>query len=71
LGVDAIPEKFLTNLELRDVIVDMANDLFNDCQISEYGSYRDDVGNTSTFTTITCRNKKEIEKLRTAPSMLF
>lgn len=43
LGVDAIPEKFLTNLELRDVIVDMANDLFNDCQISEYGSYRDDV----------------------------
>lgn len=43
LGVDAIPEKFLTNLELRDVIVDMANDLFNDCQISEYGSYHDDV----------------------------
>lgn len=28
LGVTAIPEKFLSNLELRDVIVEMADDLF-------------------------------------------
>ena len=43
LGVDAVPKKFLTKLELRDVIIEIANDLFNDCKISEYGSYRDDV----------------------------
>ncbi|MGI6173935.1 MAG: ADP-ribosylglycohydrolase family protein [Christensenellales bacterium] len=35
LGVDAIPQKFLTNLELRDVIEDIANDLFCDCQTDD------------------------------------
>lgn len=43
LGLKAIPEKFLTNLELRETILEIADDLFNDCKISEYGSYRDDV----------------------------
>lgn len=43
LGVDAIPEKYLTNLELRDVILEMANDLFYDYKINEYGSYLDNI----------------------------
>lgn len=36
LGYDAIPEKFKTNLELRDVILELADDLCNDCPIDEY-----------------------------------
>ena len=28
LGMNAIPEKFLTNLELKDVIIEMAEDLY-------------------------------------------
>lgn len=43
LGMTAIPDKFLTNLELRDTILEIADDLFNDCRMSEYGSYRDEV----------------------------
>ena len=39
----AIPKKFLDNLELKDVILEIADDLFNDCKISEYGSYRDEI----------------------------
>ena len=43
LGMKAIPQKFIENLELKDVILEIADDLYNDCKISEYGSYRDDV----------------------------
>lgn len=43
LGMKAIPKKFLDNLELKDVILEIADDLFNDCKISEYGSYRDEI----------------------------
>ena len=43
LGMKAIPQKFLDNLELKDVILEIADDLYNDCKISEYGSYRDEV----------------------------
>lgn len=43
LGVDAIPDRYLENLELRDVIAEIARDLFNDCRISEYGAYQDEV----------------------------
>lgn len=41
LGLKAIPEKFLHNLELKDTILEIADDLFNDCQMSEYDSYHD------------------------------
>jgi len=41
LGVDAIEEKWKTNLELIDVITEMADDICHGCQMSEYGSYRD------------------------------
>ena len=43
LGMSSIPDKYLANLELRDVILEMADDLYNDCQISEYGSSRDEI----------------------------
>ena len=43
LGMKAIPQKFIENLELKDVILEIADDLYNDCKISEYGSYRDEV----------------------------
>ena len=43
LGLKAIPEKYLERLELRDVILDLADDLFNDCQMEEYGDYEDPI----------------------------
>ncbi len=43
LGMKAIPQKFIDNLELKDVILEIADDLYNDCKITEYGSYRDEV----------------------------
>ena len=35
-GFDGLPEKYLLNLELKDIILEMADDLFNDCQIYEF-----------------------------------
>lgn len=43
LGLSAIPPKYLDTLELRDVILELADDLFNDCQMEEYGDYRDPI----------------------------
>lgn len=43
LGVNAIPEKFIKNLELKDLIEDVATDLYNDCKISEFSDYSDEV----------------------------
>lgn len=43
LGMSAIPEKFLNNLELKETILEIADDLFNDCKITEYGGYNDEV----------------------------
>ena len=42
LGMSAIPQKYLDKLELKDVITEIADDLYNDCQMSEYGSYHDE-----------------------------
>lgn len=39
LGIDAIPQKYLDKLELKDVILKIAEDLHHDCQISEYGPW--------------------------------
>ncbi|MBE7036156.1 MAG: ADP-ribosylglycohydrolase family protein [Ruminococcaceae bacterium] len=41
LGLSAIPQKFLDYLELKDVITEIADDLYHDCQMTEYGSYYD------------------------------
>lgn len=43
LGLASIPERFLRHLELKDVILELADDLYYDCQMSEYGSYYDPV----------------------------
>lgn len=43
LGIDNIPQKFLENLELRDTILEIADDLFEDCKMSEYGEYYDEI----------------------------
>lgn len=39
LGLKKIPKKFIDKLELKDVICEIAEDLYHDCQISEYGSH--------------------------------
>lgn len=43
LGYDKIPKKFLTTLELKDIILEISDDLFHDCQMTEYGTYCDEV----------------------------
>ena len=43
LGYHKIPQKFLTALELKQIILDIADDLFHDCQMTEYGPYYDKV----------------------------
>ena len=41
LGYRAIDRKWTNDLELRDVILEVADDLCHGCQMSEYGRYRD------------------------------
>lgn len=43
LGMSAIPPQYLENLELKKVTLELADDLYYDCRISEYSSYRDEV----------------------------
>lgn len=43
LGLSKIPQKYKDNLELYDVIIEIADDLYNDCKITEYGSYHDEI----------------------------
>lgn len=43
LGLEKIPQKYLANLELKDVITEIADDLYNGCKMSEYGDYCDEV----------------------------
>jgi ADP-ribosylglycohydrolase len=43
LGIEAIPQHFKDGLELTDVLEEIAKDLYNDCKMSEYSDYRDDV----------------------------
>ena len=41
IGYDAIEEKWKKNLELHDVILEMADDLCHGCLMDEYGHYED------------------------------
>lgn len=41
LGLERIPDKWIRNLELKDIILEIADDLFHDCRISEYGDEED------------------------------
>ena len=43
VGLSGIPAKYTENLELRGLILEMADDLWADCRISEYGDERDPV----------------------------
>lgn len=42
LSLDKIPDKFIQPLELKDVIEELAVDMYEDCKMSEYSSYRDE-----------------------------
>ena len=42
LGYEAIEEKWKKDLELSDVILEVADDLCHGCQMSEYSPYRDE-----------------------------
>ena len=41
LGANAIPQKYTDKLELKEVILEIADDLHHDCQIAEYGPWDD------------------------------
>ena len=51
LGESAIPARFLEHLELRDLIRDIADDLYADCKMEEYGDYYDPVWEAKYITT--------------------
>lgn len=41
MGKEDLPKNWLQKLELREVIEEIADDLTNDCKMSEYGNYYD------------------------------
>ncbi|MEE3499840.1 MAG: hypothetical protein VZS12_12165, partial [Ruminococcus bromii] len=41
LGYEAIEQKWLKNLELKDVILEIAEDLAQGCRMNEYSDYYD------------------------------
>ena len=43
LGLKGISKKYLDNLELKEVIFEITDDLYNDCKITEYGSCHDEI----------------------------
>lgn len=45
LGLSNIPQKYKTNLEFYDVLTVLADDLLDDCQMTEYGDYYDEEWN--------------------------
>lgn len=43
VGLSGIPAKYIEKLELRDLILEIADDLWHDCRISEYGYEHDPI----------------------------
>ncbi len=41
VGFSGISDEWTRNLELKDIIMEIADDLFHDCRISEYGNEKD------------------------------
>ena len=41
LGLSKIPKKYIDNLELVDVLTELADDLYYDCQLDEYTQVSD------------------------------
>ena len=46
VGYEAMNEKWKRDLELSDIILEIADDLCHGCVMTEYGSYRDEVWET-------------------------
>lgn len=49
LGLEGIPAEWSRELELKDIILEIADDLFHDCRISEYGKEEDPEWETKYF----------------------
>lgn len=60
LGLSAIPEKYTKNLERLDVITEIADDLYYDCNIDEYTRSTDprDIAWEEKYVHITYPRKK-------------
>ena len=58
LGFEAIDEKWKKNIELYDVIDEMALDLCHGCAMSEYGHYRDEIWMTKYIDMRRCEIQK-------------
>ncbi len=43
LDIDAIPQKYLEKLELKDLIEEITADLYNGCKMDSYSDYQDEV----------------------------
>ena len=43
LGIEKIPEHYKHDIELKDEIIEIANDLFVDCPVSEYSDLNDEM----------------------------
>ena len=67
VGYDAIDEKWKRNLELHDVILEVADDLCHGCQMSEFGTYWDQdwVSKYINMHRIVYPSVKKIEKKQT------
>ena len=57
LGYEKIEEKWKTNLELKDVILELADDLCYGCRMSEFGGYHD-----QEWTTKYIHSKRNLDK---------
>lgn len=53
LGIEGIPCRFLEKLELKNIIEEIAEDLFNDCPLSEYADAAEDKDWTSKYVCAT------------------
>lgn len=43
LGYEALPDFYVRELELKDLVLEVADDLYHDCQMSEYSDYSDPI----------------------------
>lgn len=62
LGYKGIPHKYIKNLELKSVIMELADDLYNDCKITEYGSYHDEIWEQKYIEKTYVPNKKRSDE---------
>ena len=58
VGLSGIPDKYKKNLELYDIILEIADDLYKDCPMSEYGDATDEIWVSKYFKGIYPMNQK-------------